>query len=370
MIYVNYDSEMQDGRMMPVICKNKLYPAMAKQCIFLNITPADYGPKCTPDLYGPHHRFAHIVHCPIRPEDTPEAMPAKRKIGEMQASEPQERLTLQQHLYQSRGVKNCLSAVRFSVTGCNFKLLKRQEWIRLLTSYGAAFAPNLSIKTTHLLVGPNPTAAWKVLQAEKMGIKIVNEYGAFDLISTSQPTAPLSSIHEEEEWVGWDSCSKWRKVPSNFRFHRNQNFFCHMIPLMTCDVQEEEWDEKEPLVELKGDAAMPWSTSPSTPVVTSTRDSSLNILKKQDEYYYLCPLYFVVLLTSTFMKTACKKFLLVHARETFLVDPRTSSPCFARQNHARQQVRSSTNTALSLTWQDYQDVSLKSRTQVLKDFKF
>ena len=62
MIYINYDSEKQDGKMMSVICKDKLYPAMTKQCIFLNITTDDYGPNCTPDEYGPHHRFAHIVH--------------------------------------------------------------------------------------------------------------------------------------------------------------------------------------------------------------------------------------------------------------------------------------------------------------------
>ncbi len=185
MIYINYDSEMQDGKMMPVICKDEVYPEMAKKCISMNITPDDYGPNCTPDLYGRNHRLANILHCPIRPEDTDEAMPAKRKLGEMQ--DPSERLTLQQHLYQSRGVKNCLSAVRFSVTGCNFKLLNRQEWIRLLTSYGAACTMQISAKTTHLLVGPNPTAAWKVLRAQQMNTEIINEYDAFDLIRTSQP---------------------------------------------------------------------------------------------------------------------------------------------------------------------------------------
>jgi len=254
MIYVNYDSAMEDGKMIPVICKDKVYPEMAKQCILLNITPDDYGPNCTPDVYGPHHRLAHILHCPIR-DATPDAIPTKRKLGDMQ--EPRPRLTLQEHLYQSRGLDNCLSDCRLSVTGCNFKLLKRQEWIRLLTSYGAACTDGVSGKTTHLLVGPNPTAPWKVLRAQEMKIKIINEYDAFDLISTNQPTAQVRSIHEEEEWVRCDSCSKWRKVPSNYHFHRNQNFFCHMIPLMTCDVQEEEWDEKESVAELKGDATMP-----------------------------------------------------------------------------------------------------------------
>ena len=106
---------------------------------------------------------------------------------------------------------------------------------------------SVSTKTTHLLVGPNPTTAWKNLQAADMNITTISEDDAFVLIRTTQPTTttPLSLILEEDEWVGCDSCFQWRKVPSNFRFHHNQNFFCHMIPSMTCAVPEDEWDEKE-----------------------------------------------------------------------------------------------------------------------------
>jgi len=74
----------------------------------------------------------------------------------------------------------------------------RSEWIRLLTSYGAACTMQISAKTTHLLVGPNLKAGWKTLQAQTMNIKVINEIEAFDLIRTSQPTALLSSIQEEE----------------------------------------------------------------------------------------------------------------------------------------------------------------------------
>ena len=63
---MNYDLEMQDTKMLPVICKRKLYPKMVKQCIYLNLTPDDYGPNCTPHLYGPQLRLAHIGHCPIQ----------------------------------------------------------------------------------------------------------------------------------------------------------------------------------------------------------------------------------------------------------------------------------------------------------------
>ena len=43
MIYMNYDSEMQDGKMLSVICKKKLYPEMVNQCIYLNLTTDVYG---------------------------------------------------------------------------------------------------------------------------------------------------------------------------------------------------------------------------------------------------------------------------------------------------------------------------------------
>ena len=48
-----------------------------------------------------------------------------------------------------------------------------------------------------------------------------------------------------KEWVGCDKCEKWRKVPRNFQFDRSKDFFCSMIPKMTCDTKEEPWDEKD-----------------------------------------------------------------------------------------------------------------------------
>ena len=58
-----------------------------------------------------------------------------------------------------------------------------------------------------------------------MNIKIINEYDAFDLIRTSQPTAQLSSVEEEEEWVGCDSCSKWPVIGHvHYRDGRDSRF--------------------------------------------------------------------------------------------------------------------------------------------------
>jgi len=68
----------------------------------------------------------------------------------------------------------------------------------------------------------------------------VSQSGA-DSSSSDDPSARL----EDEEWVGCDSCSKWRKVPSGFQFDRNKSFFCNMIESLTCDTPEEQWDDKE-----------------------------------------------------------------------------------------------------------------------------
>ena len=44
-----------------------------------------------------------------------------------------------------------------------------------------------------------------------------------------------------KEWVACDDCEKWRKVPRGFQFDRDKNFFCHMLPKMSCDIKEEPW---------------------------------------------------------------------------------------------------------------------------------
>lgn len=46
-----------------------------------------------------------------------------------------------------------------------------------------------------------------------------------------------------KEWVGCDACEKWRKVPRGFQFDRSKDFFCNMIPKITCETKEEPWEE-------------------------------------------------------------------------------------------------------------------------------
>mmetsp|Transcript_55365 Transcript_55365/g.81387 ORF Transcript_55365/g.81387 Transcript_55365/m.81387 type:complete len:686 (-) Transcript_55365:79-2136(-) len=52
----------------------------------------------------------------------------------------------------------------------------------------------------------------------------------------------------EDEWVGCDGCSKWRKVPNGFQFDRNKSFFCSMIEPLSCETPEEHWDDEEEFV--------------------------------------------------------------------------------------------------------------------------
>ena len=71
-----------------------------------------------------------------------------------------------------------------------------------------------------------------------------DQLGPVDASSSDDPSAQL----EDEEWVGCDGCSKWRKVPAGFQFDRSKSFFCSMIESLTCDAPEEEWDEEEEFV--------------------------------------------------------------------------------------------------------------------------
>jgi len=48
-----------------------------------------------------------------------------------------------------------------------------------------------------------------------------------------------------KEWVLCDGCEKWRKIPKGFKFDRSKNFFCNMIPKLTCDAKEESWEQNE-----------------------------------------------------------------------------------------------------------------------------
>jgi len=48
-----------------------------------------------------------------------------------------------------------------------------------------------------------------------------------------------------KEWVACDECEKWRKVPRGFQFDRTKNFFCKMIPKLSCDTAEEAWEQNE-----------------------------------------------------------------------------------------------------------------------------
>ena len=52
----------------------------------------------------------------------------------------------------------------------------------------------------------------------------------------------------EDEWVGCDGCSKWRKVQTHWPyFDRNKSFYCNMIEALTCDTPEEKWDDDDQL---------------------------------------------------------------------------------------------------------------------------
>ena len=52
----------------------------------------------------------------------------------------------------------------------------------------------------------------------------------------------------EDEWVGCDGCSKWRKVQAHWPyFDRNKSFYCNMIEALTCDTPEEKWDDDDQL---------------------------------------------------------------------------------------------------------------------------
>ena len=72
-----------------------------------------------------------------------------------------------------------------------------------------------------------------------------DQLGPVDASSSDDPSAQL----EDEEWVGCDGCSKWRKVPAGFQFDRSKSFFCSMIESLTCDTPEEQWDEEEEFVD-------------------------------------------------------------------------------------------------------------------------
>jgi len=71
-----------------------------------------------------------------------------------------------------------------------------------------------------------------------------DDLGLADTSSSDDPSAPL----EDEEWVGCDGCSKWRKVPNGFQFDRNKSFFCSMIEPLSCETPEEHWDDEEEFV--------------------------------------------------------------------------------------------------------------------------
>ena len=47
----------------------------------------------------------------------------------------------------------------------------------------------------------------------------------------------------DKDWVGCDSCLKWRKIPRGFKFDPDKSFFCNMMPKITCDTKEEHWEE-------------------------------------------------------------------------------------------------------------------------------
>jgi hypothetical protein len=48
-----------------------------------------------------------------------------------------------------------------------------------------------------------------------------------------------------KEWVLCDKCEKWRKVPRGFQFDRSKDFYCEMLPKMTCDSKEEAWEQDD-----------------------------------------------------------------------------------------------------------------------------
>jgi hypothetical protein len=49
----------------------------------------------------------------------------------------------------------------------------------------------------------------------------------------------------EELWVECENCKKWRKVPPGVLIDSEKSFFCKMLPAVTCDTAEEDWDEEE-----------------------------------------------------------------------------------------------------------------------------
>ena len=47
-----------------------------------------------------------------------------------------------------------------------------------------------------------------------------------------------------KEWVACDDCQKWRKVPRGFHVDKDKNFYCNMLPKMSCEMKEEEWGKE------------------------------------------------------------------------------------------------------------------------------
>jgi len=74
--------------------------------------------------------------------------------------------------------------------------------------------------------------------------------------SDNGSSASSSEAEEEQEqvWVGCDDCSKWRRVPPGVEINVDDKFVCTMLPGMTCEVAEEEWDEEDEWVEPEAES--------------------------------------------------------------------------------------------------------------------
>eukprot|EP00286_Rhodomonas_abbreviata_P022468 CAMPEP_0181300938 /NCGR_PEP_ID=MMETSP1101-20121128/7158_1 /TAXON_ID=46948 /ORGANISM="Rhodomonas abbreviata, Strain Caron Lab Isolate" /LENGTH=538 /DNA_ID=CAMNT_0023406211 /DNA_START=269 /DNA_END=1882 /DNA_ORIENTATION=+ len=64
-------------------------------------------------------------------------------------------------------------------------------------------------------------------------------------VDTTEDDEDDDEAEEEELWVECENCKKWRKVPPGIEIDQEKSFFCQMLPSVTCETPEEDWDEEE-----------------------------------------------------------------------------------------------------------------------------
>ena len=93
-----------------------------------------------------------------------------------------------------KGTKECLGGMTMVITG-QLDSLEREECQALIERHGGRVTGSVSGKTTYVIAGIDAdtgerTNGSKVQKATKLGTKIIDEDGLFELIAASRPQTP------------------------------------------------------------------------------------------------------------------------------------------------------------------------------------